>query len=187
LNGDNCQLCQRKRALASQKPVRFSKKRLAIIALLLLVLLPGTAYALTSLGSQVLPRPNAVHASIVFSCSSPSLVNVTSPNPLRTGFATGNNGTALFGCSLSSGRVSPAFQVVTAGTVNATLNLPLNVSLFLISNPSTLGPLSQAQCSTGIQLVAGRAISLPLGSYSYCESFLDAGSLVTVTTAWFQL
>ena len=188
MNGDDCGYCRLKeKAGRPDKKRRFSKKRLAIISLLLAVLIPGTAYALTAIGSQILPKPASVHASIQFSCTSPSLFNVTNPNPLRTGFASGNNGTAVFGCVQSAGRVSQAFSVITTGTVNATLNLPLNVTLYLVPNSSTLGPLSQSQCATGIPLVAGRAVSLPLGAYSYCESFQDAGSLVPVTASWFQV
>jgi hypothetical protein len=190
LTSDNCEHCRRIAKAKQAKPSSRwpSKKRLAIITLILVIAIPLGVRALTPLGSQTLPKPNAIHATLSFSCATPSLVNVTDPNPLRTGFASGNNGTAVFGCLLSAGRISPAFQVVSSGTVNATLNLPANVTLSLIPNNSTLGPLSQAQCaSQGIQLVNGRAISLALGSYSYCESFQDAGSLVAVTASWYQV
>jgi hypothetical protein len=189
LNGDDCGYCRLKeKAGRPDRKRRFSKKRLAIVALILAVLLPGTAYALTALGSQVLPKPPSVHASILFSCPTPSLVNVTDPNPLRTGFGSGNNGTAVFGCSLSNGTVSSAFQVVTGGTVSASLNLPANVSLYLVPNSSTLGPLSQAQCQASANpLIAGQSMTLATGSYSYCESFADAGNLVSVTASWFQV
>ena len=162
---------------------RLSRKRLAVIAFLLLVLVPGSAYALTALGHQTLPKPVFVKATIVFSCTSPSLVNVTDPTPLFSG----HNGTAVYGCTLTSTGVSPAFQVVTAGSVNATLTLPANVTISLLPNPGSLGPQSQADCAAGIPLEAGLALQLPVGTYSYCESFADPSNLVDVTTSWFQI
>jgi hypothetical protein len=148
------------------------------------------AFAMSLIGQQTLKAPPHLTPSVHLLCTDGNLVNLTDPNPLVSGFPTGNNGTALFGCGLSGGSspgILPALTVVKAGIVNATFQLPGNVSIFLVANPGVLGQMSQAQCaSSGILLSSRAAVTIPLGSYSYCESFLDSAALTSITVSWFQ-
>lgn len=172
--------------MLARKPLSRNKKLALVLLPLILAGIPATVYGLTLLGHQTLPKPPFQKATLSFLCT--SLVNVTDPNPLRSGFASGNNGTAVYGCGLTGNQVTPGLTVPTSGTVNATLNLPVNVTLYLVPNTGLLGPLSQSQCtSLGFQLLNAKPVSLPVGSYSYCESFQDPASLVDVTTNWFQV
>jgi hypothetical protein len=149
-----------------------------------------TAFAMSLIGQQTLRAPPHLNPSVRLLCSDGNLVNLTDPSPLVSGFSAGNNGTALFGCGLSAGTSSgilPALTVVKAGIVNATFQLPSNVSIFLVPNPGVLGQMSQSQCgASGILLSSRTAITLPLGSYSYCESFLDAAAVTSITVSWYQ-
>src|SRR5207249_9210576 len=124
--------------------------------------------------------------SVRLLCTDGNLFNVTDPNPLISGFAAGNNGTAVFGCGLQPGGVTPALTVTKPGSVTATFSLPAGVGIYLVPNQSTLGQLSQTQCAAGILLTTSAAINVPVGSYSYCESFSDPALLTPVTVSWFQ-
>ena len=161
-------------------------RRLAAALLIFISVMTVTVYGLQLIGVQVLrapphqPKPSP---AVQLFCQGTTLLNVTDPNPLLDTF----NGTAVYGCQLSNGAVTPALQVVKTGTVNASFSLPTGVNVFLVSNPGTLGPLSQAQCATGILLNSNVDISLPVGSYSYCESFPDPVLLVPITVSWYQV
>lgn len=167
-------------------------KRLAVALLIFAAGLIVSAAALPSVfvGSQTLKAPPHVNPNVHLLCTDGTLVNVTDPNPLVSGFPSGNNGTALFGCGFSTGGTSgllPALTIVKAGIVNATFQLPANVSIYLVPNPGVLGPISQTQCvATGILLNSRTAVTIPLGSYSYCESFADSANLVALTVYWYQ-
>lgn len=181
----SCLHCERLRIQASEgNPRRGSRRRkkLAVLVLLFIFLIPISVWGLTELGIQILPKPPSKNVAIHFSCPQQSLVNVTNPDPLLNGL----NGTAVFGCSLSSHQVSPAFQVLTSGTVNATLSIPAGVVIYLVPNSGSLGQLSQSACSAGFLLASGVAFNLPVGSYSYCEAFQDPALLVPVSVYWYQ-
>lgn len=163
--------------------------RATIASLIFLAGLVVSVFALPLIGIQTLKAPPHTSPSVQLFCADGTLVNVTDPNPLVTGFPTGNNGTALYGCGFSTGATAgllPALAVVRAGNVNASFSLPTGVSIFLVHNPGVLGPLSQSQCATGILVSSNLIVSIPVGSYNYCESFADPAVLVPVTVSWYQ-
>jgi len=165
-------------------------RRLAVALLVFASALVVTAAAMSLIGQQTLRAPPHISPAVHLLCSDGNLVGITDPDPLVSGFPSGNNGTALFGCGLSTGSqvgLLPALTIVKAGTVNATFSLPTGVSIYLVPNNGVLGPLSQAQCaSSGILLNSNTAVNIPLGSYSYCESFTDAASLTNITVSWYE-
>lgn len=169
-------------------PTRSRRTRRLLIGLLILaVLVPGTVYGLNFLFTQHLGKPPSVPARIVNLCPSLStlglsLVNVTDPNPLISGL----NGTAVYGCGFNGSGVGPAVQILSTGTVNPILNLPAGINLYLLSDPTSLGPQSQAQCAQGVQLTNATSLSLPLGSYAYCESAANVSNMVPIDTSWYE-
>jgi hypothetical protein len=162
-------------------------RRSGAALLIFLSLLVVSAYGLQLIGVQVLKPPAHTAPSVQLFCSDSTLVNVTDPNPLVSGFPSGNNGTVVYGCGLLNGGVTPALRVVRSGLVNASFSLPASVSIYLVQNTGSVSALSQTQCAAGILLNSSTAINLAVGSYSYCESFSDAANLVSVTVSWFQV
>jgi hypothetical protein len=170
-------------------------KRLFAALLIFLAASISAVYGLQLLGVHVLKAPPHTAPSVQLLCGANALVNVTDPNPLVSGFPSGNNGTAVYGCSFApqgTGAVfvTPALTVLKAGTVNVTFQLPTGISLSLVSVPTpqtSIGALSQAQCAAGIVLTTSANVNIPTGSYVYCESFADAASVVSVTVSWYQV
>ncbi len=169
-----------------------------------LVLLATAFSMLTAAGAvaifqQQLPPPPTLRVSASALCGTNQnpapLVNVTNPNPIFTGGMLPTNGTIVYGCGFLTDRstVSGAVQITKAGNYKATFSLPSGTNIYLVQNdlislPLGLGALSQAQCaaSPNILLSSGSQITIPVGSYSYCESFNDATTLTTVVVSWSQ-
>jgi hypothetical protein len=160
---------------------------LSIVCLALASSLIFSVGAVSLLFQQTLLPPNVVHVGAMPFCTTP-LLNMTSPSTLFDN----SNGTVLYGCTIltdNSGifKLSPAVQVTRAGSLSSTFTLPSGVNLFLIPNSLGLTPMSQNQCaSSGILLNTNATFTIPVGTYSYCESFARASLLVPVTVSWYQ-
>jgi hypothetical protein len=165
---------------------------LATIGLVFVSFLVVSAWGMTLVGTQVLKAPRTqprAAPSVVLFCTGDTLSNYTDPLPLPAG----SNGTVVYGCGFQTiagneTGLLPALQIASSGVVNASYSVPSGVSIYLVPNTGAIpGPMSQSQCtSTGILLTSNVNATIPVGSYSYCESFQDSSSLTDISVNWYE-
>lgn len=167
-----------------------NRTRTVVSAAVFLSFLVVSVWGLSLVGTQVLKAPRVLPRqapTVVLLCSGSTLLNFTDPTPLLAA----ENGTVVYGCAMSIGAQSgltPALAITRSGVVNATFSLPANVSIFLVPNPGVIpGPMSQSQCArSGILLTSNVNATIPVGSYSYCESFGNSSNLADITVNWYE-